>query len=117
MNSSERPPLIEVTPVANHHFLHHVVDRSGIDTHASHRHLAGFARAVVIDLQDVACLHDEGLFEPREAEVVGELGVLRKLAELAMNRHEIARAHQVQHQRWSAAEQLDGVRPLRHIRN
>ena len=61
-------------------------------------HLAGLARAVVIDLQDVAGVHHEGLFQAGEAQVLGQARVLGKLAELAVDRHEVPRPHQIQHQ-------------------
>ena len=53
---------------------------------------------LVIDFEDVAGFHDEGLFEAGEAQVLGQAGVLGKLAVLAVDGHEEARAHQVQHQ-------------------
>src|ERR1017187_3065713 len=43
-------------------------------------------------------VHDEGLFQTGEAQVLGQLGVLGKLPELPVNGHEVARPHQVQYQ-------------------
>src|SRR5207244_853533 len=88
----------EVAAVANDHVLHHVVHRSGIDADPAHGDPPGFARAMVVDLQNVAGFHDEALFHPGEAQVLGQPGVFGKLPELAVNRHEEARPHQVQHE-------------------
>jgi hypothetical protein len=52
----------------------------------------------MVDLEDVAGLHHEGFLQTRESQVFGQAGVLRELAELAVNGHEIARPHQVEHQ-------------------
>src|ERR1022692_627133 len=84
--------------VADHHLLHDVVHRAGIDAHASHGHLAGTARAVVVDLQHVAGFHDEGIFQARGAQMLGQACVLGELPELAVDRHEVPRPHQVQDQ-------------------
>ena len=61
-------------------------------------HLARLARAVMVELQHVARVHDEGLFQAREAQVLGQPRMLGKLPELAVDRHEVPRPHQVQHQ-------------------
>ena len=88
----------KVAPVANDHLLHHVVHRAGIDAHTAHGDAVAFARAVVVDFQNVARFHDESLFQAGEAQVLGQAGVLGELAKLAVDGHEVARAHQVQDQ-------------------
>ena len=90
--------LGKVAAVADHHLFHHVVHRSRIDADAAHGHLARLARAMRIDLQYFAGFHDEGLLQARVAQVLGQTAVLGKLPKLAMNGHEVARAHQIQHQ-------------------
>src|SRR5205814_7469472 len=84
--------------VANHHITDHLTDRSRIDADAPHRDTPRFARACVIDFQNVAGLADEGLFEPDVAEVLSKARMLRKLPVLAVNGDKIAWAHEVQHE-------------------
>src|SRR5215471_1796023 len=88
----------EMPAVADHHLLHHVIHAAGVDADAAGGHGAGFARALAVDLEDLAGIHHEALFESGVSQVLGEAGMLGELAELAVDGHEVARANQVQHQ-------------------
>src|ERR1017187_770914 len=88
----------KVAPVANYHLLHDFVHRAGIDADPAHGDFAGFARALLVDFQNVSGLDDEAVLESREAQVLGQAGVLGKLAELAMDGYEKPRPHQVEDQ-------------------
>src|SRR5262249_41807067 len=85
----------EMRAIAKHPVLHRVVDAAGIDASAAGRYSTGFARAVMVDLQNLAGIHHEGLFQPDVTKVLGEARVFRKLAELAVDRHEVTRPHEI----------------------
>ena len=82
---------------------HLVADLAGaraVDQHAADRRLAGDARAVVVELHDVAVLGQQDLAASVAAgeHALGDPRVLRQLAVLAVDRHEVARPDQRQHQ-------------------
>src|SRR5207237_3426763 len=88
----------KMAAVADDHLLDYVIHGTGIDADPADRHAAGFAGAVVIDFQNFAGFHNEALFQARETQMLGQPGVLGKLAEFAVDGHEETRANQVQHQ-------------------
>jgi hypothetical protein len=53
---------------------------------------------VTLPARRVAGFHDEGIFQARGAQMLGQACVLGELPELAVDRHEVPRPHQVQDQ-------------------
>jgi hypothetical protein len=71
--------------IADDHVLHHFVNRPGIDADAPDRHALAAPRAMLIDLQRVARLHDENLFEARVPQMLRKARMLVHLSVLAVN--------------------------------
>ena len=89
----------QVAAIAEH-LVAHLARPRAVDQHAADRRLAGDAGALGVELQDVAVLGQEDLrlrLAPGE-HALGDARMLRQLPELAVNRHEIARPHERQHQ-------------------
>jgi len=82
---------------------HFVADLAGprvVDQHAPDRRLPGDSRAGLVEDDDVAILGEEnlGLRVASGEHALGHAGMLRQLAILAMDRDEVARAHEREHQ-------------------
>ena len=89
----------QVAAIAQH-FVADLAGPRAVDQHAADGRLAGDARALGVELQDVAVLGQQHLrlrLAPGE-HALGDARVLRQLPELAVNRHEIARPDERQHQ-------------------
>ena len=89
----------QMPAVANDDVLHHFVDGAGIDAHAADRDLLAFARAVADRLPASRPFPARRfLRDPRSRRCWASAGVPGQLPVFAVNRNEVARAHQVQHQ-------------------
>ena len=78
-------------------FLFHFVQRADVNINFPHFYSTGLSSALLVELQHVAAFQDED-FAGDGRQFLGNRGVAVELAVVAVNRDEVPRADQVQHQ-------------------
>ena len=88
----------QVSAVADHDILHHLIQRAGIDAHAADRDRLALARPRAVDLERFARFEHKRVFQAPVAQVLRQLSMASHLAILAVNGDEEFRPNQIQHQ-------------------